>query len=158
MYENLKGRKLTKEDKKYFENWILKARKLSEIENIINLEVFKTHPELLNSCVFKKTPKEIDETYLLYCLYKVEEYITSSHILLKSDEVNAKFNYIDSINDNITIETKSGKIKLHPIMLMTNKNMKLNYGITKKELIQNYRYKDADEEDYKINQYSKIKL
>ena len=32
MYENLKGRKLTKEDKKYFENWILKARKLSEIE------------------------------------------------------------------------------------------------------------------------------
>lgn len=42
-------------------------------------------------------------------------------------------------------------------MLMTNKNMKLNYGI-KKELIQNYRYKDADEEDYKINQDSKIKL
>ena len=67
MYENLKGRKLTKEDKKYFENWILKERKLSEIE------------------------------------------------------------------------TKSGKIKLHSIMLMTNKNMKLNYGI-KKELIQNYRY------------------
>lgn len=32
MYENLKGRKLTKEDKKYFENWILKERKLSEIE------------------------------------------------------------------------------------------------------------------------------
>ncbi len=85
MYENLKGRKLTKEDKKYFENWILKERKLSEIE------------------------------------------------------------------------TKSGKIKLHPIMLMTNKNMKLNYGI-KKELIQNYRYKDADEGDYKINQDSKIKL
>lgn len=28
MYENLKGRKLTKEDKKYFENWILKERKL----------------------------------------------------------------------------------------------------------------------------------
>lgn len=85
MYENLKGRKLTKEDEKYFENWILKERKLSEIE------------------------------------------------------------------------TKSGKIKLHSIMLMTNKNMKLNYGI-KKELIQNYRYKDADEEDYKINQDSKIKL
>lgn len=85
MYENLKGRKLTKENEKYFENWILKARKLSEIE------------------------------------------------------------------------TKSGKIKLHSIMLMTNKNMKLNYGI-KKELIQNYRYKDADEEDYKINQDSKIKL
>lgn len=42
-------------------------------------------------------------------------------------------------------------------MLMTNKNMKLNYGI-KKELIQNYRYKYADEEDYKINKDSKIKL
>ena len=35
-------------------------------------------------------------------------------------------------------------------MLMTNKNMKLNYGI-KKELIQNYRYKDADEEKWKEN-------
>lgn len=32
MYENLKGRKLTNEDKKYFEKWILNDRKLFEIE------------------------------------------------------------------------------------------------------------------------------
>ena len=100
-----------------------------------------------------KTSKEIEEIYLLYCLYKVEYYITSSHLSLKSDEVKAKFNYLDIINNSITIKTIRGKIKLHKIMLMKNKNMKLNYVITKKELMQNYRYKDK--EDYKTNKIVK---
>ena len=58
----------------------------------------------------------------------------------------------------LTIESKKGKIKLHSIMLMSNKNLKLNYGLTKKELVQNYRYVDADETDYKKGNFLIKKL
>lgn len=113
------------------------------------MKIFEDYPKLLKPNVFANTKQKILDIYNLYCLYKVESYISSSHLSLSTTEVRAKINFLDDMNLPITIETGKGKIKLHPIMLMTSKNMKLNYGITKKELIKKYTYVDADKDDYK---------
>lgn len=154
MYENLKGKKLTLEDKKCFASWIINRRTLEEIERTVNLKVFEEYPELLTPSIFSNKAKEIEEVYNIYCLYKLESYISSSYLCLKKEEVQAKINFLQDNNYSITTETNSGKIKINSIMLMSNEKLKLQYGISKKELLQKYKYIDSDN-DLKNLSYKK---
>ena len=118
-----------------------------EIEEIVNLEIFKTHPELLTPRLFNSTSSEILSSYFMYELYKLESYITSSHLSLKAKEIYSKKKFLDDQFKPLTIETHFGKIKLNPIFLMQNKNIKLTYNTTKKELLAKYDYSKSDEKE-----------
>ena len=111
-----------------------------EIENIVSLEIFKEKPELLTASVFIKDAKSIQEKYdyIIYELNNPDLLNPTIMYRITMKEFIAKLNYLES--NNIDVVDERGKI--NSIFGMSNKKMQKNYGISKKELIEQY---------YKIN-------
>lgn len=145
MLKKLIGKKLTKVDEKYFEDYILKRKTLEELEELINLDIFKKNPDLLSNAVLKCKVENINKVYKLYSLFNIQNFITPSHICLNYNEVMAKINYLIDNNLPLVYLYGNNKIKINQIIIARGNSLKEKTGYSTEEIIELYLDKKYDE-------------
>ena len=144
MLAKLIGKKLTTVDRKYFDNYVLKRKTLEELEELINLDIFKKNPNLLSNAVLKYKVENINKVYELYSLFNIQDFITSSHLCLNYNEAIAKINYLIDNNLPLVYIHSNNKIKINPILIARGLSFQTKTGYSTEEIIKKYLDKKLD--------------